>query len=103
MAFLPRSEVAQRDFTGDVMVRNPPVDVGDMGSFPGLGRFHMPWGNWDHATTTKPMLSRACTPQQKKPLQWEVPALQLESSPHSPQLEKACAKQQRPSAATNNK
>ena len=45
MAFLPRSEVAQRDFTGDAMVRNPPADVGDMGSFPGLGRFHMPRGN----------------------------------------------------------
>ena len=26
--------------------------------------------------------------QQKKPLQWEAPAPQLESSPHSPQLEK---------------
>ena len=37
-------------------------------------------------TTTEPMHPRACIPQEK-PLQWEACALQLESSPSSPQLE----------------
>ena len=27
------------------VVRNPPASAWDMGSIPGLGRFHMPWGN----------------------------------------------------------
>ena len=25
------------------VVNNPPANVGDAGSIPGLGRFHMPW------------------------------------------------------------
>jgi len=33
----------------------------------------------------KPACPRACAPE--KPLQWETPAQQLESSPCSPQLE----------------
>ena len=41
--------------------------------------------------------------QQEKPLQWEACALQLESSPHSLQREKACKQQWRPSTAKNNK
>ena len=32
---------------------------------------------------------RACALQQEKPLQWKAHALQLESSPHSSQQEKA--------------
>ena len=27
------------------VARNPPASAGDMGSIPGLGRFHMPWNN----------------------------------------------------------
>ena len=38
----------------------------------------------------KPASSRACALQQEKPPQGEAQALQLESSPCSPQLEKAC-------------
>ena len=37
--------------------------------------------------------SRACAPQQEKPPQWKSPALQLESSPRLPQIEKVCTKQ----------
>ena len=39
----------------------------------------------------KPVRPRAHPLQQEEPLQWEVHALQLESSPHSLQLEKARA------------
>ena len=39
--------------------------------------------------------------KQEKPLQWEAPALQLESSPCPMQPEKACMQQQRPSVAKN--
>ena len=42
---------------------------------------------------------RAHALQQEKPPQWEAWTPQLESSPHLPQLEKACAQQPRPGAA----
>ena len=31
----------KRDFPGGTVVKNPPANVGDMGSNPGLGRSHM--------------------------------------------------------------
>ena len=34
-----------RDFPDDAVVKNPPANAGDMGSFPGPGRFHMPRSN----------------------------------------------------------
>ena len=33
------------DFRGGSMDKNPPANVGDTGSIPGLGRFHMPRTN----------------------------------------------------------
>ena len=44
---------------------------------------------------------RARAPQQEKPPQWEACTWQLESSPHSLQLEKAYAQQRRPGEAEN--
>ena len=34
-----------QDLSGDAVDKNLPARVGDMGSIPGLGRFHMPWSN----------------------------------------------------------
>ena len=31
----------KQGFPGGAVVKNPPVDAGDMGSSPGPGRFHM--------------------------------------------------------------
>ena len=36
---------ADRDFPGGAVIKNPPADAGDTGSFPGPGRSHMPRGN----------------------------------------------------------
>ena len=33
------------DFLGGPVVKNLPANAGDMGSIPGPGRSHMPWGN----------------------------------------------------------
>lgn len=33
------------DFPSDPKVKNPPANAGDVGSTPGPGRFHVPWGN----------------------------------------------------------
>ena len=34
-----------RDFPGGAVVKNPPVNSGDVGSIPGPGRSHMPQSN----------------------------------------------------------
>ena len=33
------------DFPSSLVIKNPPVCVGDAGLIPGPGRFHMPWSN----------------------------------------------------------
>ena len=33
------------DFPGGSVVKNLPVDAGDAGSIPGLGKSHLPWSN----------------------------------------------------------
>ena len=33
------------DFPGGTVVKNPPANVGNVGSIPGPGRSHMPWSN----------------------------------------------------------
>ena len=35
----------QQGFPGSSVVKNPPANVGDMGSIPGPGRSHMLWDN----------------------------------------------------------
>ena len=70
------------------MVENLPASVGDTGSVPDLGR--------SCATTVESVPGShnylnpcALEPMQEKPPQGEAHASQLESSLHSPQLEKA--------------
>ena len=76
------------DFPGGLVVESLPVNAGDTGSTSPLGRPHRPRDNW------------ACAPQEK-PQQWEACSLQLESNPHSLQLEKARMQEQRPHTAKN--
>ena len=76
------------DFPGGPGVKNPPANTGDMGSMgsiPGLGR-------------KIPLVTRQLSPHTLKLIvcnpklpQEEALAPQLESSPRSLQLEKACA------------
>ena len=49
------------------MVKNPPASVGDMGSIPDPGRFHMPWRGSLLAITRQPMCPRVHALQQEKP------------------------------------
>ena len=34
-----------KSFPGGPVVKNIPANAGDIGLIPGLGRFHIPWGN----------------------------------------------------------
>ena len=38
-------KINRGDFTGGVVVKNPPVNAGGTGLIPGPGRSHMPWSN----------------------------------------------------------
>ena len=40
-----RLEIKRQDFPGGPVVKNLPVNAGDMGSIPSLGRSHMVPGN----------------------------------------------------------
>ena len=101
----------KQGFPGGPVVKNPSCSVGDTSLIPGQGRPHTPQGDWASVpqlrspcatTTKKPVRPRACAPLQEKPPQWEATlAMQLESSPHLPQLEKAWAHQWRPRTAQN--
>ena len=34
------------DFPSSPVSKSPPANEGDMGSVPGLGRFHISWNDW---------------------------------------------------------
>ena len=72
-----------------------PANAGNTGSISGLWKFHV-MGQLSLHHKYWIRAPKAWAPQEKPP-QWEACAPQLESSPHSPQLEKACAQQWRPS------
>ena len=63
------------DFPGGTVDKKLPVNAGDMGSIPGLGRSHMPQSNEARVpqllspstATTETSVPRACALQQQKP------------------------------------
>ena len=56
------------DFPGGAVVKNPPANVGDMGSSPGPGRSHVPRSNKARAPQLLSLCSRACELQLLKPM-----------------------------------
>ena len=40
---LPLRSLEKMDFPGGAVDKKPPADAGNMGSIPGLGRFHVLW------------------------------------------------------------
>ena len=58
-----------RNFTGGPVVKSLPANTGDMGSIPGLGRFHMTQGNQARVPQLPSPHSRVCALQRERPLQ----------------------------------
>ena len=83
------TRIEGEDFPGDSVDKNPSASVGDMGSIPGLGSFHIPRSNKahvpqllsPHAAPAEAHTPRACAPQQKMPPQWEVHTPQQRVAP----------------------
>ena len=105
---LPRVKPSDRGFPGGSVVKNPPANVGDTGSIPDLGRWHMPRSNKAHAPqwlslcsgpgssnywthVLQPLQPHAPKPVlcNEKPLQWEAHILQLKEAPFPATKEKA--------------
>ena len=67
------------------MVKNLPINAGDTGSVPDLGRFHVPWVNYTcvlqllspHTSTIEACMLQ---PVQEKPLQQEAPVMRSSTS-----------------------
>ena len=49
IVFLFLWKMSLEDFPGDLVVKNLPVNAGDMGLIPGQGGLHMLQGSWAHA------------------------------------------------------
>ena len=108
------SQFEKQGFLGGSVVKNLPANAGDMSLIPDLRSMiksrdqtqheeiksicHNYWacalepGSYNYLAHWLQLLKatcpRACAPQQEKTLQWRACTEQLESSPHSPQLEK---------------
>ena len=87
------------EFPGVPVVESLPANGGGTGLIPGPGTRISPDTRQLHActTTTEAQVPRICALQQEHLLQEEACACQLESSPHSPKLEKADGQQLRSS------
>ena len=83
------------DFPGGPVVKNRPANAGDTGLNRGPGRLRALRSNKAHAPPLLSLSSRAGALQQEKTPQWEARTPQRERRLRSPQLEKACAEQQR--------
>ena len=99
--YLPVQETQVRSLTWKI-----PCAVGQLGPCTTTSLCSRAWSHkyWAHEPQLlKPTCPRACAPQQGKLLQREACALQLESSPRSPQLEKSpCSNNKDPAQPKNS-
>ena len=98
-----------RDSPSGSVIKNPPANAGDTDLISTPRRSHMLWSNQAPAPQLLSLCSRAHVPQLLKPVHLKPvlctamrsPHTATKRSPHSLQLEKACASQQRPSTTKN--
>ena len=83
------------------MVENPPVNAGDTGSSPGLGRSHMPGSNWAREPQLLSLRVWSLCSATREAATVRGPRTVMKSGPRSPQLEKALAQKRRPNTAIN--
>ena len=81
------------------MVENLPANAGDTGSSPGLGRSHMPRGNWAHEPQLLSLRDWSLCSATREAVMVRGLRTAMTSGPRSPQLEKALAQKQRPNTA----
>ena len=80
-----------RGFPGGTVVENLPVNAGDTGSSPGLGRSHMPQSNWARESQLLSLRVWSLCSATREAATVRGPRTAMKSGPHSPQLEKVHA------------
>ena len=85
------------------MVKNLPANAGDMGSSPGLGRSHMPRGNWAREPQLLSLRVWSVCSATREAATVRGPCTAMKSGPRLPQLEKALAQKRRPNTAKSKK
>ena len=88
-------------FPGGAVVENLAANAGDTGSSLGLGRSHMPRGNWAREPQLLSLrVWSLCSATREAPIV-RGPCTAMKSGPRLPQLEKALAQKRRPNTAIN--
>ena len=85
------------------MVENMPANAGDTGSSPGLGRSHMPRGNWAREPQLLSLRVWSLCPATGGAAIVRGPRTTMKSGPRLPQLEKALARTEDPTQLKINK
>ena len=84
------------------MVENLPVNAGDTGSSPGLGRSHMPRSNWAREPQLLSLRVWSLCSTTREPATVRGLRTTMTSGPRSPQLEKALVQKLRPNTGKIN-
>ena len=92
---------AQQGFPGGAVVGSLPANAGDTGSSPGLGRSHMPWGNWARGPQLLSLRVWSLCSAIREAAMVRGPRTAMKSGPCLPQLGKALAQKRRPNTAKN--
>ena len=90
-------------FPGGAVVENPPVNAGDTGPSPGLGRSHMPQSGEAHEPQLLSLRVWSLCSATREAAIVRGPRTAMKSSPRLPQLEKALAQKRRPNTAIKKK
>ena len=88
-------------FPGGAVVENLPANAGDAGSYPGLGRSHMPRSNWAREPQLLSLRVWSLCSATREATTVRGPRTAMKSGSHLPQLEKALAQKRRPNTAKN--
>ena len=88
-------------FPGGAVVENLPVNSGDTGSSPGLGRSHMPRSNWAREPRLLRLRVWSLCSATREAAMVRGPRTAMKSGPRLPQLGKALAQKRRPNTAVN--
>ena len=95
------SKKSLKGFPGGTVVESLPASAGDTGSSPGLGRSHVPRGNWAREPQLLSLRVWSLCPAVGGAAIMRGPRTAMKSGPRLPQLEKALAQKLRPNTAKN--
>ena len=90
-----------KGFPGGAVVENLLANAGDTGSSPGLGRSHMPRGNWAREPQLLSLRDWSLCSATREAAIMRGSRTAMKSGPRLPQLEKALPQKRRPNTTIN--